>query len=105
LNTPTITPTPTNTGTPTATPNTTQTAQAKLREDKEDGFYLVNVDIAPGVWRSTGSGDNCYWATTAKTGDIIDNHFGLAGGTAFISPNTFQVEFNGCGTWVFVSAP
>jgi hypothetical protein len=109
LYTPTITSTPTNTSTPTVTPNASQTAQAKLtaqlRADKGDGFYLVNVDIAPGVWRSTGSGDGCYWATTTKTGDIIDNHFGMSGGTAFISPNAFQVEFNGCGTWIFVSAP
>jgi len=91
------------------TPNASQTAQAKLtaqlRADKGDGFYLVNVDIAPGVWRSTGSGDGCYWSTTTKTGDIIDNHFGMSGGTTFISPSTFQVELNGCGTWVFVSAP
>jgi len=109
LFTPTITSTPTNTGTPTATANATQTAQAKLterlREDKGDGFYLVNVDIAPGIWRSTGKSDKCYWATTTKTGDIIDNHFGMSGGTAFIAPNAFQVEFNGCGIWTFISAP
>jgi hypothetical protein len=43
--------------------------------------------------------------TTAANGDIIDNHFGMAGGTAYISPTAFQVEFNDCGTWVFLSPP
>jgi hypothetical protein len=107
LYTPTITPTATKTGTPTRTPNTTQTAQAKLlaklQADKGDGFYLVNVDIAPGVWRSNGKGDKCYWATTTKTGDIIDNHYGMAGGTAFIPATAFQVEFSKCGTWSYIS--
>jgi len=115
LYTPTITPKPTNTTTPTKTPiptktpNATQTAQAqaaaKLRADKGDGFYLVNVDIAPGIWRSTGTGDMCYWAVTTKTGKILDNHFGMAGGTAYIPPSGFQVEFHGCGKWVFLSPP
>lgn len=109
LYTPTNTGTPTKTPLPTQTPNATQTAQAKLtaklQADKGDGFYLVNVDIAPGVWRSMGTTDNCYWATTTKTGKILDNHFGMSGGTAYVSPSAFQVEFKDCGKWVFVSPP
>ena len=109
LYTPTITLTPTITALPTNTPNTTQTAQAqliaRLRADKGDGFYLVNLDIAPGVWRSTGTGDSCYWATTSKTGGINNNHFGMVGGTAYISPSDFQVEFTRCGIWVYLSSP
>jgi hypothetical protein len=109
LYTPTITSTPTNTFTPTNTPNATQTAEAlllaKLREDKGNGLYLVKIDIAPGVWRSNGANDDCYWSLTTRTGDIIDNYFGMAGGTAYISPTAFQVEFNDCGTWVFLSPP
>jgi hypothetical protein len=108
--TPIYTPTITNTPLPpTSTPDRllTSTAEAmeKLTADKGDGFYLVNIDIAPGVWRSTGTGNSCYWATTTATGDIIDNHFGMSGGTAYISPNAFQIEFEDCGTWVFISAP
>ena len=99
--------TPTDTPTPTATPDMAATGTAltnlKLKADKSDGFYLINIDIAPGVWRSTGTGDSCYWAVTSKTGNILDNHFGMAGGTAYISPNGFQVEFNGCGMWVYLS--
>ena len=109
LYTPTNTNTPTNTFTPTMTPNASQTAEAlliaKLRADKESGFYLVNIDIAPGVWRSNGTNDNCYWSVTTQTGDIIDNFFGMAGGTAYISATAFQVEFDDCGTWVFLSPP
>jgi len=107
--TPTITTTPTRTGTPTRTPNASQTAQAvaleRLRRSRGDGFYLINVDIAPGVWRSSGLGDQCYWSVTTATGKIIDNHYGMAGGTAYIPPAAFQVEFNGCGLWEFISPP
>lgn len=109
LYTPTITSTPTETPLPTETPDATQTAvakdEARLRGKKSDGFYLVNVDIAPGVWRSNGDSTQCYWSVTRANGDIIDNHFGMAGGTAYIPESAFQVEFNGCGRWEFVSPP
>src|SRR5688572_17427405 len=108
-NTPTITPTATDTPLPTNTPNAAQTSTAEafgeLVEPKGDGFYLVNVDIAPGVWRSNGTGDGCYWATTRQTGSIIDNHFGASGGTAYIAASAFQVEFDDCGTWEYLSPP
>jgi len=103
-NTPTITLMPTITNTPTITPTNVPTIDP-LTMPHGDGFYLVNVDIAPGVWRSQGTGDNCYWAVTTKTGGIIDNHFGMAGGTAYISPSGFQVEFKRCGTWIYLGPP
>ena len=93
--TPTLTNTPTITSTPTNTPN-------PLTKDKKNGFYLVGIDIAPGLWRSTGNSDGCYWALTSKTGDIIDNHFGMSGGTMFIVAFAFQVELEDCGTWVYL---
>jgi len=98
LYTPTITntPAPTNTPTPTIDP---------LKKSRNSGFYLIGVDIAPGVWRSTGTGDDCYWAVTMADGDILDNHFGMSGGTAYVSPNGFQIEFDNCGTWEFVQEP
>jgi len=105
-NTPTITPTPTNTPLPTATPNVAQTATAqawdRLTRNKGNGFYLVNVDIAPGLWRSLGTRDDCYWSLNTRTGDIIDNHFGMSGGTVYIGSYVFQVEFNDCGTWEYM---
>jgi len=109
LYTPTITPTPTKTPTTTPTPNAAKTATAqaiaRLIAPKGDGFYLVNVDIAPGVWLSKGTQDNCYWARTRKNGDIIDNHFGLAGGTMYIAATDFQVQMQDCGRWTYIGPP
>jgi hypothetical protein len=95
LYTPTETLIPTSTNTPTPT-----TDQLKL--PRGNGFYLVNSEIAPGVWKSDGTGDSCYWAVTKTTGDIIDNHFGMAGVTVYIPADGFQVEFNDCGTWTWL---
>jgi len=105
-NTPTITPTATDTPLPTNTPNRMLTATAEafapLIEDRGDGIYLVNVDIAPGIWRNNWEGDDCYWKRSTRTGDIIDNHFGLGGGTVFIAATDFTVEFDGCGQWTYL---
>lgn len=93
--------TPTETLTPTIT-NTPVPTKDPMTKDKKDGFYLVGVDIAPGVWRSTGSGDSCYWAITTKTDNIINNHFGMAGGTMYVMPSGYQVELDDCGTWTYL---
>jgi hypothetical protein len=100
--TPIFTPTITNTPAPTNTPSPTSDP---LKRAKGDGFYLVGVDIAPGVWRSSGTGNRCYWAVTRANGDIIDNHFGMSGGTAYVSTAGFQVQFESCGIWTFVQDP
>ncbi len=116
--TPTITPTPTETPTPTPsrtptvtpapteTPNLALTATAQamgvLAGTKTDGFYLVGVDIAPGKWESTGSGAGCYWARYGDQQQLLDNHFGLAGGTVNVRPTDYEIEFNGCGRWIWV---
>jgi hypothetical protein len=97
--TPTITLTPTTTLIPTSTPD-------PLTRDKSPGLFLVGVDIAPGVWRSQGGGEDCYWERTTKTGDIIDNYFGMAGGTIYVSPSDFQVRLEkACGVWVHMGPP
>lgn len=49
--------------------------------------------------------DYCYWETTSKTGGIIQNYIGKAGGTAYISPNAFAVLFKDCGIWEFYAEP
>jgi hypothetical protein len=102
----TFTPTPeftsTITNTPTITPTITNTPDP-LKAKKGPGFYLVGDDIAPGSWRSQGESNTCYWSITSKTGKIIDNHFGLAGGTMYIFPNAYQVELNfECGDWEYL---
>jgi hypothetical protein len=97
----TATSSPTPESTPTIT-NTPKPTRDPLKLDVNDGFYLIGVDIAPGVWRSNGTGDSCYWAITSKTGDILSNHFGMSGGTAYIPANGFQVEFSDCGIWTYI---
>lgn len=100
--TPTSSPTPLYTPTATLTP--TETLDP-LFAPHSPGIYLVGVDIGPGIWRSDPSqtGNNCYWEITSKTGDILRNHYGLAGGTMYISPNAFQVEMNEeCGIWTYL---
>jgi hypothetical protein len=99
LYTSTITPTPSNTPVPTNTPNA-------LQADKGPGNYLVNVDIAPGVWRNDGNSKGCYWQRSDKTGDIIANDFGMGGGTMYIAPTDFSVEMDAeCGNWTYLQGP
>jgi len=73
-----------------------------LSSDKSDGFFLVGVEIAPGVWRSQGNADNCYWSITTRTDNIINNYFGMAGGTMYIPATAFQVRLQDCGRWVYL---
>jgi hypothetical protein len=93
--TPTITPPPTNTPPPTPTIN-------PLTLSHNDGFYLVNSEIAPGLWRSQGTQTDCYWEISTRTGDIINNFFGMAGGSMYIISTAFQVHLQDCGTWVYM---
>jgi hypothetical protein len=102
--TPTPAFTPTITATPTITPTLTPTLDP-LKKARGSGMYLVNVDIAPGVWRSDGKNDSCYWKVSSTTGDIIQNYYGMAGGTIYIPESGFQVELNDCGTWTFLQNP
>lgn len=74
-----------------------------LHSRKNDGFFLVGVDIAPGIWRSNGTGNDCYWEITTKTGDTISNHYGMSGGTMYIPTTAFQVRLERCGDWIFLS--
>ena len=111
-NTPTITPTPTNTATPTMTPTPTATpdlgatatieAYGELAAPKGNGFHTVGIEILPGKWRSTGTGDGCYWARLDANQETLDNHFGRAGGTVNIRATDYEVEFGDCGIWEYV---
>jgi hypothetical protein len=74
---------------------------AHLTEPRGDGIYTVGEEISPGVWRSNGSGDGCYWERRDINQEIIDNHYGNAGGSVNVRASDFEVEFDGCGTWEF----
>lgn len=77
-------------------------AEALLVAPKSDGFWTVGVEIAPGTWTSSGVGDGCYWARLTQNQDIIDNHFGAAGGSITIRASDYEVEFDDCGTWTYL---
>jgi len=72
------------------------------KDPKEDGFYTVGLEIAPGKWKSTGAGDSCYWARLDGNQKTLGNHFGNAGGTVTIRTTDYEVSFNDCGAWEYV---
>ena len=81
----------------------TSPPEAEPMADKSAGFYLVNIDKTPGNWRNDGTSDGCYWEVTTQTGEIIDNHFGMGGGTMYVPPNAYEVELHAeFGTWQFL---
>jgi hypothetical protein len=82
--------------------NETPVLAADATQPRGDGFYTVGVEIAPGSWRSTGSNDDCYWARLDGGQDIIDNHFGSAGGTVTVAASDYEVQFSDCGQWEYV---
>lgn len=69
---------------------------------KTDGFYVIGLDMAPGVWKSNGQGAQCYWARQNVTQDILDNDIGFAGGAVTIRPDDFEFYTRGCGTWTML---
>ncbi len=121
---PTMTAYPTYTVLPSLTPNATYTAQPTpepqviwqivtatndpdvLKADKKDGFYLVGVDIAPGIWtiQPDASYTKCYWKLTDRRNQIIRNYLGTAGGSIFIDDTMLQLEIQNCGTLEFVQS-
>lgn len=76
--------------------------QERLTAPRGDGFYTVGDEIAAGKWRSTGTGDDCYWERLDANQEILDNHFGSAGGTVTIRPSDYEVRFEDCGQWEYL---
>lgn len=121
---PTLTAYPTYTVLPSLTPNATYTAQPTpepqvvwqivtatddpdiLKADKKDGFYLVGIDIAPGIWtiRTDARYTKCYWKLTDRRNQIIRNYLGTAGGSIIIDDTMLQLEIQNCGTIEFVQS-
>ena len=82
--------------------NETPVLAADAALPKSNGFFTVGVEIAPGQWRSTGSNGGCYWARLDSSQEIIDNHFGNAGGTVTVAASDYEVQFSDCGQWEYV---
>ena len=76
--------------------------QENSESNKSDGFYTVGVEIVPGRWKSTGSGDGCYWARLNGNQGLLDNHYGNAGGTVTIRATDYEISFDGCGKWEYL---
>lgn len=76
-------------------------APAKPANSIDDGTWTVGEDIPAGTYKTTGSGETCYWSIT-KSGsngdDIINNHIG--GGNLRVTLKKGQdFETARCGTW------
>jgi hypothetical protein len=70
-----------------------------------DGTYIVNKDVAPGTWRSSGTG-SCYWARlkgfSGNLDDIIANS-NVSGSTVVtIGAGDAGFSCSRCGTWTKV---
>ena len=54
-------------------------------------------------WPRCGAGcGSCYWASLDANENIIDNHYGLAGGIVVIRVSDYEVAFAGCGVWEYL---
>lgn len=71
----------------------------------EQGTYIVNKDIAPGTWQSSG-GDGCYWARlrgfSGSLHDIIANDNTNDAAIVQIAPTDAGFSSERCGTWTKV---
>lgn len=70
-----------------------------------DGIYQVGVDIQPGVYKTEGVGDSCYYArlsSLAGPDNIIDSN--IVNGPATVEILTTDKGFrsSSCGTWSIV---
>jgi hypothetical protein len=99
----TASPSPTPTATLLPPPALTATAEFRLTGPHGDGVYQVGVSIAPGTWRSIPQRDGyCYWARRKYDGILLGEHYGPPGGEIFVRETDFEIEFDGCGVFVFM---
>jgi hypothetical protein len=72
-----------------------------------DGTFQVNIDIAPGTWRSAG-GTSCYWQrmsgfTHAGINEIIANDNAGASTLVTIAASDKGFSSTRCGTWTKIA--
>ena len=69
----------------------------------DDGTYVVGVEIAAGLWRSISNEQRfCYWARRKYDGILLGSYYGLPGKDLRIFESDYEVELDGCGTWIFM---
>ena len=88
----------------TATPSGPTSTPIPVQQlDKKPGTYLIGSEIAPGNWRSMGSGDGCYWKVSDNRGEIVNNYFGAAGTIMYIPASGYVVQMeSACGNWTYL---
>jgi hypothetical protein len=102
---PTETPSPTATRTSSPTPKPTVD---QTKSDKGDGSYMVGIEIAPGVWRSSGGNpsEECWIQIKSFSGDLAGIAGDLPGGTIRIPGGQYIVYIGGGSgnkcTWSFL---
>ncbi len=71
-----------------------------------DGTFIVGNDIEPGTYRTSGGGNNCYYARLSGFGgtdsDIIANENSDGSAIVTIAPTDAGFQSAGCGTWTQV---
>ncbi len=88
--------------TPDSSQNENEPASAP-NEPHEDGIFIVGGEISPGLWRSTSADQRfCYWARRKYDGILLGSYYGLPGIEMRIFASDYEVEFDGCGTWIFM---
>lgn len=96
---------PTRTPSLTPLPASALTATADLLQTGPhgDGVYRVGQEIALGIWRSIPQRDGyCYWARRKYDGILLGEYYGPPGGEILIREGDYEVEFDGCGVWVYM---
>ncbi|MGH2582170.1 MAG: hypothetical protein ACRDFQ_04670 [Anaerolineales bacterium] len=79
------------------------TEQAALTGPHFDGVYRVGVEIAAGVWRPFPERASfCYWARRKYDGILLGSFYGLSPGDVLVRESDYEVEFDGCGVWVYM---
>ena len=93
--------------TPSGPTGTPQPTIDRTKSDKTDGFYMVGLEIAPGVWRSSGGSpsEECWRLINNFDGDTEDITGELPGATIRV-PNGEYIVLIGGGsgnrcTWSF----
>ncbi|RJU02984.1 hypothetical protein D6T65_02455 [Arthrobacter frigidicola] len=73
-----------------------------------DGTYRVGTTLKPGLYKATGTGDDCYWERlngfSGSFDDINANYWGPAKTYVQILPTDVGFMTDGCGKWTTVTS-
>jgi hypothetical protein len=73
------------------------------KSQHDDGTYIVDTDLTPGTWKSSGS-PGCYWEressfTGGGVGSIIANNNTDSPAIVTVLGSDKGFKSNNCGTW------